>query len=138
MQQSISPRGAPSPLLYNKASHPEGCSLLCLTTKPLTPWGGASFAALSYSKSKCLCHPFVAVNENSSPVAPKTPMGHCFHFAEGKGFCSSRRARGPRRWRGDPEAVRLRDPRASAGGPSEKGRAKSRAQAKCRQCHCCL
>ena len=51
-----------------------------------------------------------------------TVLGHCFHFAEGKGFCSSRRrARGPRRWRGDPEAVRLRDPRASGGIPEREG-----------------
>ena len=42
----------------------------------LVSWGGASFAALSYSKSKCLCHPFVAVNENSSPVATKTTMAN--------------------------------------------------------------
>ena len=77
------------PLLGNKGSHPLGWCLLCLTTKQLTPWGGVSFAALSYSKSKGIYHPFVSVLENCSPVAPKTTMEIILSFRGAQYHCKA-------------------------------------------------
>ena len=88
-QQSIGSPGMSYPLLGNKVPHPLGWCLLCLATKQPTPWGGVSFAGLSYSKSKGIYHPFVSVLENCSPVAPKTTMEIILSFRGAQYHCKA-------------------------------------------------